>query len=146
MLPANVLQTELRSANGSSIKLSDYSGKVLLVNVWATWCGPCRSEIPELVKLYQEFQGQGFEIVGLSTENPDASGQAVRDFVRTFNMNYQVGWATQDVALYLLRGNGAIPQSYLIARDGRILKRFIGFSQVSTPSQLRKAVEDALKS
>lgn len=144
-LPPNVLQAELKSANGSPIKLSDYSGKVLVVNLWATWCGPCRSEIPELVKLHQEFQSQGLEIVGLSTENPDTSDQAVREFVKAFNMSYPVGWATQDVASTLMRGNGNIPQSFLIARDGRIVKRFIGFNHDSTPPQLRKAIEDALK-
>lgn len=144
-LPPNVLQAELKSANGNPIKLSDYSGKVLVINLWATWCGPCRSEIPELVRLHQEFQSQGLEIVGLSTENPDTSDQAVREFVKAFNMSYPVGWATQDVASTLMRGNGNIPQSFLIARDGRIVKRFIGFSHDSTPPQLRKAIEEALK-
>ena len=145
-LPSNVLQAELRSANGNPIKLSDYAGKVLIVNLWATWCGPCRTEIPELVKLRQEFQAQGLEIVGLSTENPDASAEQVREFVKAFKMDYPVGWATQDVASTLMRGNGSIPQSFIVARDGRIVKRFIGFSQQTTPPQLRKAIEDALKS
>lgn len=144
-LPPNVLQAELRSANGNPIKLSDYAGKVLIVNLWATWCGPCRSEIPELVKLHQEFQSQGLEIVGLSTENPDASAEQVREFVKAFKMDYPVGWATQEVAVTLMRGNGNIPQSFLVARDGRIVKRFIGFSLEVTPPQLRKAIEDALK-
>jgi peroxiredoxin len=144
-LPPNVLEAELRSANGNPIKLSDYSGKVLVLNLWATWCGPCRLEIPELVKLHQEFQAQGLEIVGLSTENPDTSAQAVREFVQAFKMDYAVGWVTQDVAATLMRGTGSIPQSFIIARDGRIVKRFIGFSPDATPPQLRKAVEDALK-
>ena len=145
ILPPNVLQAVLKSASGNPIKLSDYAGKVLIVNLWATWCGPCRLEIPELVKLHQEFQSQGLEIVGLSTENPDASAQEVRDFVKEFNMGYPVGWATQDVAATLMRGNGNIPQSFLVTRDGRIVKRFIGFSHDSTPPQLRKAIEEALK-
>jgi len=144
-LPPNVLDAELKSANGNTLKLSDYSGKVLLVNLWATWCGPCRMEIPELVKLHQEFQGQGFEVVGLSTENPDTSAASVREFVRAFNMPYAVGWATTDVEMTLMGQNGNIPQSFLIARDGRVLKRFIGFSPDSTPLKLRQAVTDALK-
>ena len=60
-LPPNVLDAQLPAASGSSIKLSDYSGKVLLVNLWATWCGPCRNETPELVKLNKEFQSRGVE-------------------------------------------------------------------------------------
>lgn len=145
-LPPNVLNAELKTVNGNSIRLADYSGKVLVVNLWATWCGPCRNEIPELVKLYDEFKPQGLEVVGLSTENPDASAELVRDFVRDFQMSYIVGWAPADVSVALMRGNGAIPQSFLVARDGRILKRFVGFNQTATPPELRKAIEAALKS
>ena len=145
-LPANVRDSELRAADGAPIRISDYSGKVLLVNLWATWCGPCRIEIPELVKIHKEFQGRGVEMVGLSTENPDASAQTVRDFVRTFNIDYRVGWATPEVAVTLMQGTDSIPQSFIINRDGRIVKRFIGFSPASTPPQLRQALEDALKS
>ena len=144
-LPPNVLNADLRTVNGNSIKLSNYSGKVLLVNLWATWCGPCRTEIPELVRLYKEFQPQGLEIVGLSTENPDASADSVRDFVRSYQMGYAVGWAPADVSISLMQGNTAIPQSFLVARDGRILKRFVGFSADKTPPVLREAVEAALK-
>ena len=144
-LAPNVLNADLKTVNGNSIKLANYSGKVLLVNLWATWCGPCQMEIPELVKLYNEFQPQGFEIVGLSTENPDASAVAVRNFVRNYRMDYQVGWAPSDVAIALMRGDTAIPQSFLIARDGRIIKRFVGFSREKTPPVLREAVEAALK-
>jgi len=144
-LPPNVLNAELKTVNRNSIKLSDYSGKVLVVNLWATWCGPCRMEIPELVKLYKEFQPQGLEIVGLSTEDPDASADAVRDFVRSFEMGYAVGWSPNDVSISLMRGNTNIPQSFLVARDGRILKRFVGFSPNTTPPALRKEIEAALK-
>ena len=143
-LPPVVLETELRAASGSPIKLSDYSGKVLLVNLWATWCGPCRLETPELVKLHKEYQARGVEMVGLSTENPDASAQRVVDFVKAFNVDYHVGWATPEVALTLMQGRDAIPQSFIITREGRILKRFIGFSPATTPPQLRQALEDAL--
>jgi glutathione peroxidase-family protein len=144
-LSVNVLDTEQKSLNGNPIKLSAYSGKVLLLNLWATWCGPCRSEIPELVKLYKEFKSQGLEVVGLSTENPDASRESVRDFVRAYEMNYAVGWISPDIAVELMAGNGNIPQSFIITRDGRVVKRFVGFSPSNTPPQLRRAIEEALK-
>jgi glutathione peroxidase-family protein len=144
-LSATILGAEMKSLNGNPIKLSAYSGKVLLVNLWATWCGPCRSEIPLLVKLYKEFQSQGFEVVGLSTENPDSSREMVRDFVRAYEMNYAVGWISPDVAVELMAGNGNIPQSFIITRDGRVVKRFVGFSMSNTPPQLRRAIEEALK-
>jgi thiol-disulfide isomerase/thioredoxin len=142
-LPPHVRDAELRAASGSNLKLSDYSGKVILVNLWATWCGPCRMETPELVKIHKEFQDRGVELIGLSTEDPDASAQSVRDFVREYNVDYHIGWATPEVALTLMQGRGSIPQSFVITRDGHILKRFIGFSPAIMP-QLRQALEDAL--
>src|SRR5687768_4987529 len=110
-LPQSVLDTENRAASGAPIKLSNYSGKVLLVNLWATWCGPCRMETPELVKLHKEFGSQGLEVVGLSTENPNTSAEAVREFIQDFNVNYRVGWSGPEVALALMQGRDAIPQS-----------------------------------
>lgn len=144
-LPAVVLDTEMKSANGGDpIKLSNYSGKVLLVNLWATWCGPCRRETPELVRLHQEYHERGLEIVGLTTEDPVASEQTVQEFVRSYNVGYQVGWATRDVALALMKGRNSIPQSFIVTRDGRIAKHFVGFDPRSTPPLLKQAIENAL--
>ncbi len=143
-LPPLVLNAELQSLNGQPIKLSDYSGKVLIVNLWATWCGPCRIEVPELVRLYKEYQSRGVEVVGLSTENPTTSADLVRNFVREHNVNYKVGWASREVAIALMQGRDAIPQSFVIGRDGRILKRFVGFSRTNTPLQLKETIEEAL--
>jgi peroxiredoxin len=145
-LPRPVLDAENKAASGGAIKLADYSGKVLLVNLWATWCGPCRMETPELVKLHSEYQSRGVEMVGLSTEDPDASAESVAEFVREYNVKYHIGWATRDVAIALMQGSTNIPQSFIIARDGRILKRFIGFRPDATPQQIRQALDEALKS
>jgi thiol-disulfide isomerase/thioredoxin len=144
-VPQPILEAENRAASGNPIKLGDYSGKVLLVNLWATWCGPCRMETPELVKLNKEFRDRGVEMIGLSTEDPDASAESVSNFVREYKVDYQIGWATREVALGLMKGQTNIPQSFIIARDGRIIRRFIGFSPQSTPVQLRQALEQALK-
>ena len=145
-VPPVVLATEMRGANGQPIKLSNYSGKVLLVNLWATWCGPCRRETPELVKLHKEYQARGVEMVGLSTEDPIASAQSVHDFVQQFQVDYEVGWATRDVAIALMQlsGRSSIPQSFIITRSGRIKKQFIGFDPTRTPPLLKQALEDAL--
>ncbi len=143
-LPPNVRDAELKAVTGNPIKLSDYSGKVVVVNLWATWCGPCRSEIPELVKLYNEYHSKGLEVVGLSTENPEASEEGVRRFVSEFRMDYRVGWATPEVATTLMQDRNAIPQSFIIGRDGRVLKRFVGFNVVATPPQMKQAVDEAL--
>src|SRR5437667_805150 len=143
-LPPAVSVTPLKDANGSPFKLADFFGKVAVVNFWATWCGPCRREIPELVKLHKEFHSRGVEMVGLTTENPDASAEKVRKFIQDFQIDYRIGWAPVEVGVPLMQGHEAIPQIFVISRDGRILKRFIGFS-ASYSSQLKQTLEDALK-
>jgi peroxiredoxin len=144
ILPQPILNAENKSTTGGPIKLANYSGKVLLVNLWATWCGPCRMEIPELVKLHKEFQSRGVEMIGLSTEDPEASAESVSDFIRQYNVDYQIGWATREVAQTLMQGRSSIPQSFVIARDGRIVRRFIGFRADLTPGQIKAALEEAL--
>jgi len=144
-LPASVMNAELKSARGPSIKLSDYSGKVLVINLWATWLGPSRLEIPQLVKLQKDFWSQGVRVVGLSTENPTDSIAEVRQFVRLYQIQYKIGWATTKVSVALLQGRDAIPQTYVISAGGRIVKRFIGFNSQKGADQLTEAVEEALK-
>ena len=143
-LPQPILNAENRAASGDPIKLGNYSGKVMLVNLWATWCGPCRLETPELVKLHQEFQSRGVEMIGLSTEDPDASAESVADFVKEYKVKYHIGWAARDVAIALMQGRTNIPQSFIIDRDGHIVKRFIGFRPDATPQQIKQALEAAL--
>ena len=146
LLPPAVLNADLKSTNGQPLKLANYSGKVLLVNLWATWCGPCRNETPELVKLHKEYQDRGVELVGLSTEDPIASAASVQDFVRRYNVDYPVGWSPREVTieLFQMTGRSSIPQSFIITRDGRIKKQFVGFHPTQTPPQLRQAIEEAL--
>lgn len=143
-LPASVVNVEMRAMTGAPIKLSNYEGKVLVLNLWATWCTPCRLETPELVKLYKEFRSKGLEIVGLSTENPDVTTEAVKQFVQDHNVNYRIGWSPPEVSIALMQGREAIPQSFIISRTGKVMKRFVGFNPNSTPALIKEAVEEAL--
>jgi len=144
-LPAGVLDAELKSARGLAFKLSDYSGKVLVINLWATWLGPSRMEIPELVKLQSRFWSRGVRVVGLSTEDPKESIVAVRAFVRNYQIQYKVGWAPPNVAQTLIQGQEALPQTYIISGTGRIVRRFVGFNPQKAPTQFEEAIEEALK-
>jgi len=144
-LPLEVAVVPLKDANGASFKLGDFFGKVMVINLWATWCGPCRREIPELVKMHKEFHSRGVEMIGLSTEDPDASAEKVRKFIQDFQIDYRIGWAPVQVAAPLMKGNQAIPQIFVISRDARILKHFRGFSPANTSTQLKQALEDALR-
>jgi thiol-disulfide isomerase/thioredoxin len=144
MVPARVLETSFPTLDGQPRRLADYTGKVIVVNVWATWCGPCRVEIPHLVELAKEFKGRGVEVIGLTTEDPAKDTDKVRDFVKEFKINYPVGFANGEFALHLMQGRDVIPQAYVIGRGGRVHKHFVGFNAQSSPPQLRAAVEEAV--
>ena len=142
-LPASVVNVEMRAVSGAPIKLSNYEGKVLVVNLWATWCESSRMEIPELVKLYKEFRSKGLEVVGLSTENPDASIEGVKQFVQDYDVSYRIGWSPPEVSIALMQGREAIPQSFVISRSGRVIRRFVGYNP-TTRRHDKKAVEEGL--
>jgi peroxiredoxin len=114
------------------------------VNLWATWGIPSQLETPELVKLQKQFRSQGVKFVGLSIENPDTSVRQVRKWIRDYRVNYRIGWITQEVASQLTQGRDVVPQTFVISRTGRIVKRFIGFNVRTTPSVFRLAIEEAL--
>lgn len=104
--------------------LDDFRGQPLLLNVWATWCDPCREEMPSMEALYQRFRDRGFRVVAVSIDSPDQAG-IVREFVTehrlTFDILHDPGSAI--MTQYPVRG---VPQSFLISRDGRIVAtRFV---------------------
>ena len=144
-LPESVLNAELPLLGGKTLRLSEYSGKVIVLNMFATWCVPCRVESPDLAKLHEEFKDRGLVVIELSTEDPNVSKELVREWVLNFRLPYTVGWITRDVAQTLMQGRTSIPQAFVIARDGRILKRFIGYNPDTTLDQLRGTVDQALK-
>ncbi len=146
-MPPSVRDAQLQMLDGKPVKLSDYAGKVVVLNFWATWCPPCRQETPHLVELSNAYKGRDVEFVGLSVEDPESSAEAVKSFASAQKIPYKVGWAAEDFALqFVMQGGaqGSIPQSFVITRDGRLLKHFTGFNPVSTPAQLRQAIEQAL--
>jgi thiol-disulfide isomerase/thioredoxin len=141
-VPPLVWDTEIQAVDGASFKLSDYKDKVVVLDVWATWCGPCRLEIPHLVDLSNEYAGKGVEVIGLTTESPQTDSEKVRDFAREMKINYKLGWARADVAQTLMNGNYSIPQTFVIAPGGRIVTKFRGFSD-RIPDMIRAAIDKA---
>ena len=112
----------LTSLKGGELSLADYKGKVVLLNFWATWCGPCRDEVPDFVKLVESYGDQGFVIMGISM---DDGPEPVHDFYEEFKMNYPVVMGNAQVA-QLYGGVFGIPISFLIGRDGRIYSQHMG--------------------
>jgi thiol-disulfide isomerase/thioredoxin len=147
-VPQQLREARLQTLEGQPLKLSDYAGKVLVVNLWATWCGPCRAEMPELVKLNKEYKERGLVVIGLATkynEHNDAEG--AKAFARSQNVDYKIIWDDGSFAaplVQIVHGHDVIPQSFVISRDGRIVKHFEGFSPYSTPPLMRQAIEEAL--
>jgi thiol-disulfide isomerase/thioredoxin len=143
-LPANALETALKTIDGKPFKLGELKGKVLLIDLWATWCGPCRSEVPELVQMQTEYGPRGFEVVGLDISPESDTPEGVRDFMKEFKINYKVAFVEREMAGSLMRG-GNIPQSLVVAPDGRVIIHFTGFDRLSTPKRMRTAIEQALQ-
>ena len=144
-LPDTVLNTELQLLGGNTTKLSDYSGKVVVLNLFATWCGPCRFESPDLATLYKEFKDRDVAVIELSVENPAVTEQNLRDWVWEFRLPYPVGWIPAKIVSTLMQGRASIPQAFVVAPDGRIVRRFIGYNPKMSLNQMRVAVEEALK-
>jgi len=141
-VPATAWNTEIQGVDGANFRLSDYKDKVIVVDLWATWCGPCRLEVPHLVELQNEYGGKGVEVIGLTTEDPEDAEELVRDFAKEFKINYKLGWSPREVSLALMNGNTSIPQTFVIAPGGRIVTKFRGFSN-QIPSMIRAAIDKA---
>ena len=77
-VPPEVWNTDIQAVDGGTFRLSDYKDKVVVLDLWATWCNPCRAEIPHLVDLNKEYGGKGVEIIGLTTESPQSDAERVR--------------------------------------------------------------------
>jgi len=131
------------SLAGDSVSLAAQRGKVVLLNVWATWCHPCRDEIPELQAMHEKYAARGLELVGISVDTESAD-EAIREFMRDFRMTYPV-WrdpAERVSAQFHIVG---VPATFLIDREGVLRWRKTGPIQPGDAT-LRQALEEALGS
>ena len=110
--------------------LADYSGKVVLLNVWATWCEPCRVEMPSIEKLHKEFGTQGLAVVAISVDDPGAE-QRILDFVKEYGLTFEVLHDPRQVTTRHYQITG-YPETFIIARDGTIRRKLIGAANWSS--------------
>jgi len=103
----------LHTIDGKIARLRDHTGKVVLVNIWAPWCGPCRAETPGFVKVYDEFKNKGFEIISIAA---NTNMQEVKLFVEEYGVRWVVGISDDIAARY---GTTGIPDNYLFGPDGK---------------------------
>jgi thiol-disulfide isomerase/thioredoxin len=155
-LPTQPTLDQIRTENfvvqtlaGKKIALNKLigQGKPVVLDIWATWCGPCRQEIPHLVELAEKHRKDGLVVIGLTTEDPTVHRERVKAFVKQYGMTYTVGFASE--ALYLSFNGGSrsmrIPQSFIFDADGKLVKRLIGYSERIGVEVLNNAVQEALK-
>lgn len=120
---------ELPDLSGKNVRLSELAGKVVILNFWATWCGPCRQEVPDFVRLQSKYRDQGLTIVGLSL---DADGaRAVRPFAEEYDVNYTMLLANDETA-DRFGGILGIPTTFVLDRQGKVVKKFIGKMDLKT--------------
>jgi len=144
----NALDVPIAKLDGSTFKLTDYQGKVLLVDFWGTFCGPCVKQVPELVKLNEKYRDRGLALVGL-TADPKSDQDKVEEFIKRFSVNYQIGYDNTWIASAFLKGtedetgDPPIPQLFVISRDGRVVEHLIG-EQPGRMQYLEKVVNEQL--
>jgi len=113
----------LEDLKGSKISLSDMNGKVVFLNIWATWCGPCKREIPDFIEMYEQYKDKGLEIIGISVD--EISPSRVLQFTEKYKINYPVAMTTAKIN----RDYGpfrAVPVTIIIDKNGKIRHRQIG--------------------
>ena len=118
---------------GREISFADHQGEVVLVNVWATWCGPCRVEMPSIQSSYRRFRDRGFSVLAISIDAGPGSSDKVTDFVEELGLEFPVLLDPEARITRVLQTVG-VPETFVLDRDGRIAKRLIGASDWDSPS------------
>ena len=143
-LPEGLLAHKLQAIDDSTFRLADFNGRVIVINVWATWCGPCRREVPDYEKVRKEFTGKDVEFIALTTEDPIAARDKVQKFARDFHFGFRIGWADRETARALMNGRNGIPQTLVLGTDGHVVTRWIGYSAQNSSDRLRAAINQGL--
>lgn len=132
---------ELKSLDGKSYKLADLRGKAVLLNFWATWCPPCKIEIPWFIELQKQYANQGLVVVGVAMDDDTNKQKVVGDFVSQMKIDYPILLGTDQVADQY-GGVDALPTTFFIGRDGKIVRRVMG---LAGHSEFEEAIQAALK-
>jgi peroxiredoxin len=129
-------------ADGKRVSLSEQRGKVVVLDLYATWCQPCRQSIPHLISLHDRYKTKGLALVGLNVGGPDDRVK-VADFAAEFHITYPLGFPDKSLSDLLLAGDVSIPQTFVFSRDGRLIKRYIGYDN-SMPAHLEQLIQAEL--
>jgi len=125
------------------VSLSDFRGKVVLVDFWATWCPPCRMSIPELVKLQDKYRDEGLEILGISLDDPnDELNRYLNEFKEKYKINYRIlRFSPKVMQDYFGMESPAIPTMFIIDRDGKVRDKIVGFDPKTLNRSLARLLD-----
>lgn len=129
-------QWTLKDLDGGEVKSADFAGKVVVIDFWATWCPPCREEIPGYVALQEKYRDQGVVIVGISLDR--GGPKVVKPFAEKMKINYPLVMGTEDV-VEAFGGVEGIPTTFIIGRDGKILHKKVGYAPEAKMEALIKS-------
>lgn len=129
-------------ADGKRAVVSDQQGKVMVLDLYATWCQPCRQSIPHLIKLHQRYESQGLALIGLNVGGADDRVR-VPDFAAEYHITYPLAFPDKSLSDLLLSDNDTIPQTFVFGRDGRMIRRYIGYDD-SMAENLDKLIQAEL--
>ena len=142
-IPESLREREIQALPSGTFRLADFQGKVVVINLWASWCGPCRREVPEYDKVRKDYEGKEVEFIALTAEDRSASNK-VNKFVRDVKFGFRVGWADPELAGTLMNGKSAIPQTLVLDGGGQIVKHWTGYSPGRSADRLRETIDQAL--
>lgn len=134
--PAHVAAVTMQTLDGQTISSADWHGRVTIVNFWATWCGPCRAEIPDLVALQKKY-GKYVQVVGISQD--EAPADVVGQFAVDHAVNYPIVMSTPELSR-AFPGINALPTSYILDREGRIVQKHVGMLTPTRTEQETRAL------
>ncbi len=129
--------------DGRRASLADHRGEVVVLDFYATYCPPCREEIPHLVELQKRYGPQGFKVVGLNVGGAEDQAK-VPEYVKELGIHYQLANPDEEVVDMFLAGVSDIPQTFVINREGRVVERLVGYN-TEVARRLEAAVESAIK-
>ena len=130
----------LRNAEGKKVSLSDYKGKAVLINFWATWCAPCKIEMPWFIALQKQYANQGFEILGISEDDANVTRAQILKFGQQQGINYPLLMGDDAVA-HAYGGVEFLPTSYFVGRDGKVVAEGAGLdSKANVEANIKKAL------
>src|SRR5687768_5623473 len=139
-LPVSLREREIQGLKGASFRFADFDGKVLVINIWASWCGPCRREVPEYEKVRKAYAGREVEFIGLTNEDPRFM-ERINRFVRQTGFGFRLGFADPVTARILMNDTDFVPQTLVVNTRGSVVNHWSGYAQGRSGKRLTEAIE-----